>query len=137
MKNKSIMTLGLAGFAVLGTIQTVSAQTLLKAQIPFPFRASQAYLPSGDYTVTVVSNFTSRIFLLRNVAARRSAMVVAAYSINSRGANRPRLVFDCVEGACALSQIWAEGNSGVQAPVPRSPANPEKLIASKTVPLTR
>jgi len=105
---------------------------MLKAQIPFPFQVSGAYLPSGDYTVSATN---SSVFVIRNDSTRQSVFLMQRYPLDSRKSSVPELVFNCVERACALSQLWMSAESGVQLTVPRMPANPERLIATRNVAL--
>ena len=132
MITNTLRALGFFVLAGLSASHSVSAQTMLKAQIPFPFRASGAYLPSGDYTVSATS---PSVFVIRNASTRQSVFLMQRYALDSRKSSVPRLVFNCVERACALSQLWMSADGGVQLTVPRTPANPERLIATRNVAL--
>lgn len=135
MTKTILSSIAFALLAALGASQSVSAQTALKAQIPLPFRAAGAYLPAGEYTVSVAAA-NGRSFL-RNNETRHGIFLTHSYQLESRRDGNPRLVFSCVEGACTLSQFWTGARSGVQLPVPRTPANREQLIATRNIPLKR
>jgi hypothetical protein len=105
---------------------------MLKAQIPFPFSASGAYLPSGDYTVSATN---PSVFVIRNDSTSQSVFLIRSYLLDPRKSSVPQLIFNCVDHACALSQLWMSADGGVQLPVPRTPANPERLVATRNVAL--
>ena len=132
MITNTLRALGFFVLAGLSASHSVSAQTMLKAQIPFPFRASGAYLPSGDYTVSARS---PSVVVIRNDSTRQSVLLMQQYPLDYRETGVPRLVFNCMEHACALSQLWMGVDRGVQLTVPRMPANPESLIATRKVAL--
>ena len=127
-----LRTLGFFVLAGLSASQSVSAQTLLKAQIPFPFSASGAYLPSGDYTVSATN---PSVFVIRNDSTSQSVFLIRSYMLDSRKSSVPRLVFNCEDRACALSQLWMSAEGGVQLTAPRAPASRERLIATRNVAL--
>ena len=132
MITNTLRTFAFFVLAGLSANQSVSAQTMLKAQIPFPFRAAGASLPSGDYTVSARN---PSVFVIRNDSTRQSILLMQQYPIDTRETGLPRLVFNCMEHACALSQLWMGVDRGVQLTVPRMPANPESLIATRKVAL--
>jgi hypothetical protein len=117
----------LAGFLSFGAI-AVSAQTSLRATVPFSFQLPHAQMPPGDYTVQQLSP-GSPMIVFRNWRANKGAMVMTSGLIGDSRNESPRLVFRCAGNQCALSEVWgALPEGGVRLPPPRvSPRDKEQL----------
>ena len=106
-------------------VSSASAQEKLMANVPFPFRAGTAMASSGNYEIT--ANFTPGVTALHNMDTKSWVSVLRQGSVSGRQDGRPRLVFRCTSGGCALCQIFM-GSDGWQLPTPRlSPAEKERL----------
>jgi hypothetical protein len=117
----------LAGILSFGAI-AVEAQTSLRANVPFSFQLPHAQMPAGEYTIGQLSP-GSPIIIFRNSHAGKGAMIMASGEIGNFQDQRPRLVFRCAGGQCALSEIWgALPEGGVRVSPPRvSPRDKEQL----------
>jgi hypothetical protein len=117
----------LAGILSFGAI-AVSAQTSLRATVPFSFQLPHAQMPPGDYTVQQLSS-GSPMIVFRNWRASKAAIVMASGTIGNSRDGRPRLVFRCAENHCALSEVWgALPEGGVKVLAPRlNPRDQEQL----------
>jgi hypothetical protein len=117
----------LAGILGFGAI-AVSAQTSLRATVPFSFQLSHSQMPPGDYTVQQLSP-GSPMIVFRNWRASKGAIVMASGPIGDSHDDRPRLVFRCAESHCALSEVWgAFPEGGVRVTPPRlNPRDREQL----------
>ena len=95
------------------------------ANVPFAFRAGTAMASSGNYEIT--ANFTPGVTTLHNMDTKSWVSLLRQGAIYGRQDGRPRLVFRCTSGGCALAQIFT-GADGWQLPTPRpSPAEKERL----------
>ena len=94
---------------------SASAQ-IMKAEIPFTFRAAGVVLPAGTYQVSAVSQGSGApLFVLRNVQEHRSVLLLGSADIDTQKAwvasGNPVLSFECGVSHCAVSAIWAGSTS--------------------------
>jgi len=88
---------------------SASAQTYT-AKVPMAFSAGERTMAPGTYQFDLVTAQTGRPLLtVRNVATHRGALLMAtpgktAPSVKTDG--KAILTFQCLDGNCALSQIW-------------------------------
>jgi hypothetical protein len=109
--------------AIMG-VATVNAQDL-KANIPFQFRANNANLPAGEYTINSVGAIGGHIYRVHNIGTRQSVLVLVRSALSSKAGEDPRLVFVCKSEACALSQLWT-ADAGYQLSTPQGIAHMER-----------
>ena len=88
-----------------------SAQTTLKAEIPFAFSAGGKVTEPGTYQVRSLRGASSTAaFAIQNTATGRTYLLLPKYNSDvpkEWKANGSAMVaFDCSEGACALRKIW-------------------------------
>jgi len=88
-----------------------SAQTSLKAEIPFTFRVGNQTMSAGTYDITRLAGQSGApIFRLRDEHASRAIMLLPQGAGDPKkawaAADKPVLAFDCVLNRCALAQIW-------------------------------
>lgn len=105
----------IAAAALTVAAASASAQ-MLKAEIPFTFRAGAALMAPGAYQVTTTNTSGVRHYTLRNVDTGQAALVVAMIASDPprtwRADGLPRLGFDCAGARCVLRQLW-EGYGGL------------------------
>jgi len=97
---------------------SASAQ-VLKAEIPFTFRAGGVVLAAGTYTVVARENGGSPTYQLRSEQEHRSILLLAGAALDPQKAwvagGHPVLSFECGISACALSGIWTGSSMPAQA----------------------
>jgi hypothetical protein len=89
---------------------SASAQ-VLKADIPFTFRAGGVVMAAGTYQVSSTSRNGQPVFQIWSNQEHRSIMVLANASRDPQKAwvasGTPVLSFECGVSHCALSALWA------------------------------
>jgi len=107
--NKLTTRLTIATAALVVVAGVASAQTMT-ASIPFEFRAGNRVMAPGTYWVGDLQRYpTSPILRLLNVNSHRSTTVLAQARVDPEkgwAAGDGKLVFACVSGSCALTEIW-------------------------------
>ena len=99
-----------AAAALAAVAASASAQILMKAEIPFTFRAGQS--SDGPRVVWVRAPVGSSSYVtLRNIDTGKSVIAVYQPTRSTRTAARsqPRLTFACAASRCALQQVWPGG----------------------------
>ena len=113
-----------AAAVLMMTAGVVSAQSLMKAEVPFAFSVGNKVVEPGTYQVGLVSGLNNSVLHVYNVKAGSGYLLVA----QSRGdASRqwiasglPRIGFDCSTGACILTKIWFGHGSAYQLYRPKT-----------------
>jgi hypothetical protein len=100
----------LAAAALTVAAGGASAQSMLKAEIPFTFRAQGVLMAPGSYTVTINHGSGSTMFVLYSIEDRRS-VAIANYSPGDapkawRLSGNPTLGFECAGHNCMLRTLW-------------------------------
>src|SRR5437660_9831677 len=89
---------------------SASAQ-VLKAEIPFPFRAGGVVMAAGEYMVIANQKNGQPVYRLWSEQEHRSILVLATSSSDPekawKASGSPVLSFECGVSHCALSAIWA------------------------------
>jgi len=111
------MNITLAVAALAFTAGTVSAQTALKAEIPFAFHVGNQTMQPGEYRVRVLSGPSGTpLFSLNNVALNRTVLAVPpSRSMPAkvwRADAGAKLNFACTNGYCELAQVWTGTGDG-------------------------
>lgn len=92
---------------------SASAQ-VLKAEIPFTFRAGGVVLAAGKYTVIANQKSGQPLYRLFSESEHRSILLLAGAARDPQKAwkasGSPVLSFECGVSHCALAEIWA-GNA--------------------------
>jgi hypothetical protein len=84
----------------------------LKAEIPFTFRAGNKVMAAGTYEVTRLSRISgSPAFRIANYDAG-VAIIALPYMVEDARKSwlttgGPVLAFECTDGRCALTELWA------------------------------
>ncbi len=94
------------------TAGAVSAQSILKAEVPFAFYVGGKVMEPGTIRVRLLGGNTSSVALIvDNFNARRSYIVLPKSTGDAPkqwiASGVPKLGFDCSTGACILVQAWA------------------------------
>ena len=100
-----------AAAALIMTAGTASAQSLMKAEVPFAFSVGNKVVEPGTYRIGFASRMTSNVILrVDNVDTKSTHMMLPQASSGPSAkwlaGGAPRLAFDCSTGACALKQVW-------------------------------
>ena len=112
MKNyAAIALLACVAFATLGPTPS-RAQVLMKAHVPFSFRARGGTLPAGDYSISETST-TSEVVLLS--AGKRGVELVMPNNTASRSdVSDSKLIFHRYGDEYFLAEIWAHADDSVR-----------------------
>ena len=103
---KTTWMLVLTAFAAM-TAFASDTQTL-KADIPFAFRAGQAVLPAGQYSVGSTAN--PHVVKLMNENGATVAMFTTNNTTKINGADSSVLVFNRYGNSSYLAKIWRAGD---------------------------
>ena len=107
------MTCMLAAAALAAAATGASAQSAIKAEIPFAFQAGGTTMAPGAYDLHVELN--SRYVRLRNTDTGKVAIAMYASEANPlanwRARSLPRLRFECAGSRCVLRQMWPGSES--------------------------
>ena len=89
---------------------SASAQ-VLKAEIPFTFRAAGVVMAGGKYEVTADQTNGRPMYRLYSEQEHRSILLMAGAARDPQKAwkasGEPLLSFECSSSRCALSGVWA------------------------------
>lgn len=112
MKNyAAIALLACVAFATLGATPS-HAQVLMKAQVPFSFRAGARTLPAGDYSISETS-MTPEVVLLS--AGKRGVELVMPNNTSSRSdVSSSKLIFHRYGDEYFLAEIWTNADDSVR-----------------------
>jgi hypothetical protein len=95
--------------ATLVVASGVASAQAMKAEVPFRFQASGAWLEPGTYTVEQLAGSTSiAVYRLRNADNGGTVLAVSLSRLDTGGSSPGlgKLVFQCAGGQCALVQLW-------------------------------
>ena len=88
-----------------------SAQTTMKAEIPFAFSTAGTVTAPGTYEVRPLGGVSNgSVFKLHNATTGKTYLLVS--NVNSdapkgwKTSGAARVAFDCSTGACVLRKIW-------------------------------
>jgi len=112
MKNYAAITLlACVAFATLGATPS-HAQVLMKAYVPFSFRAGGGTLPAGDYSI-IETGMTSEPVLLR--AGLRGVELIMPNTRDLRNRiSTPKLVFHRYGDEYFLAEMWTSADDSVR-----------------------
>lgn len=116
-----------AGFFFLGGVVSTHAQSgELRVRVPFEFEIANKHLPAGEY---VVSSDHDQVWL--RVYHGNTVAVVQSNRGEHDGGKTGKVLFNCYEKLCFLSQLWlpdADGSREILA------SKTEKQLAKRTEP---
>jgi len=91
-----------AGFFLLGGAISANAQSKgIHVQVPFDFEIANKTLPAGEY---VISTEGDQVWL--RVSHGNTVAVVQSNRTTHEGGKTGKVVFNCYEKLCFLSQVW-------------------------------
>ena len=114
-----------AAAVLMMTAGAVSAQSLMKAEVPFAFNAGGRVVEPGAIRVQVLSGNTGTVLLhVYNIDTKSAYLILP----HARDAASPqwmanglaRISFDCSTGACFLRQVWFGEGAVYQIPGPKT-----------------
>ena len=112
--NSLTMNCMIAVAALAVTAGSASAQ-VLRAEIPFAFRAGKTLMAPGAYELNMEASPSRTYFLLRNAETKTSVMLanfnVGDVTKSWKAKGLPTLGFDCVDTRCALRELWTADDS--------------------------
>ncbi|MEO8368616.1 MAG: hypothetical protein ABI806_05415 [Candidatus Solibacter sp.] len=131
MKRMTNTMMTAAAVLMLGA-GVASAQTTLKAEIPFAFSVAGKVTEPGTYQVRSLRGSSSTAsFAIRNTATGRTYLLVPNYHSDApkgwTSSGTPRVAFDCSTGACALRKIWFGEGSTYEFSGPRTKSGEMQL----------
>src|SRR5262249_49158333 len=98
----------LAAIAILATAGIASAQTTLKAEIPFAFQAGNTMMAPGSYQIFQYSTGVPTV-RMRNHSENKTVLLLPQLGDAPKDWLKfgvPKISFECVDGNCSLAQIW-------------------------------
>ena len=113
---KSLMTNCMIAVALLAVTAAGASAQVLKADIPFTFRAGKALMPPGRYEVNVGMSASRNFLTLRN-AETNASVILANFNMGDvtktwKAKWVPTLGFECADTRCSLHELWtADGLS--------------------------
>jgi hypothetical protein len=116
--------------AALVAAGAASAQTTMKADIPFAFQASGKTLAAGTYDVTLRGGDANTVIIRRY---NHDAVVALPIDRKEGKVETAKMVFVCAHGTCSLSQIWAGSGSGLEFKTPK--LDPREHASLTVIPL--
>lgn len=97
-----------AGFFFLGgVISTHAQETGVQVRVPFEFQIANMTLPAGEY---VVSSDHEQVWI--RVYRGNAVAVVQSNKVTNDGGQKGKVIFNCYEKLCFLSQVWLPGAEG-------------------------
>jgi hypothetical protein len=102
--------------AALVAAGAASAQTTMKADIPFAFQASGKLLAAGTYDVVLRGGDVNTVIIRRY---NHDGVVAMPIDRKEGKAENAKLVFVCAHGTCSLSQVWSGSGSGLEFKTPK------------------
>ena len=130
MKNYATIALvACVAFATLGAMPS-HAQVLMKAHVPFSFRAGGGTLPAGDYSI-IETGMTSEAVLLR-VGLRGVELIMPNTTDSRNDFSTPKLVFHRYGDEYFLAEIWTRADDSVR----KLKVNPRERQLAKAAGLT-
>ena len=106
-----------AAAVLILTAGVASAQSLMKAEIPFAFSAGNKVVEPGTYHVRVLPGLANYgVLNIYNFDTRHSYLLLPRSRDGASpkwiASGLPRIAFDCSTGACILTRVWfGEGNA--------------------------
>jgi hypothetical protein len=98
--------------AVPAVLTASSDFVSLRVNVDQSFRAGQADLPAGAYSIRVLTLANGQPSLEFTSARGHSVLVPAAHFTVEEEAKESRLVFDHEDGSLVLHRIWVAGTLG-------------------------
>ena len=124
------VSLATAALLVVGGITVAFGQERTTAKVPFSFRAGESAMEAGNYELAPYSASSHAVITLRNVDTRKTvALMVQSpiYAVGRGADTNHRLIFRCVSGGCAISQVWT-GIDGWELSLPKlTPGEKERI----------
>lgn len=99
-----------AGLCFLGGVISAHAQTGgVRVKVPFEFEIANKHLPAGEY---VVSSDHEQVWL-RVYHGNTVAVVQSNHTVHD-GGKTGKVVFNCYQKLCFLSQLWLPDAAGAR-----------------------
>jgi hypothetical protein len=121
--------------AALAIATGVASAQALNVSVPFAFRLGHQIMAPGDYRVVVGGG--NQLVTISNFAAKQSAAILPNARTDAakewRAAGAPVLAFECGASRCALTQLWAGGESPALSIPHRSPGGEAVLTLIRMV----
>lgn len=85
-----------------------------KFNVPFQFTVYNTVMPAGSYFIKSETTNSSAL-IIKNGQQGRSRIFYTVGSVQSLGRQgQTKVVFDCYNGSCYLSQVWSGSTFGRQ-----------------------
>jgi len=99
-----------AGMFFLGGVISTHAQTVgVRVKVPFEFEIANKHLPAGEY---VLSSDHEQVWL--RVYRGNAVAVVQSNPAVHDGGKTGKILFNCYEKLCFLSQLWLPDAAGAR-----------------------
>jgi len=121
-----IKLLAVGLFFLGGVISTQAQSSGVLVRVPFEFEIANKHLPAGEY---VVSSDHEQVWL-RVYRGNTVAVVQSNHAVHD-GGKTGKVVFNCYEKLCFLSQLWLPDAYGAREILA---SNTEKQVAKRREP---
>jgi hypothetical protein len=110
--------------AALAAVAGSASAQMLKAEVPFAFRASGQLMQPGSYQVVRLQTSNAVIFSLYN-RETDTAVLLSGYDRRDPAkewakAGTAKLAFSCTASRCALRELWTGADSTYRFSAPKA-----------------
>ena len=116
MKKQALGLVGVLSL-LLAAGSALAQSRAIRADVPFNFTVNGTAMSAGSYTVSPIGNGIDTLMIQSENG--KQAKLVIPHRVESRIADRTKLVFHCYSGRdhCFLYRLWVEGSgSGLELP---------------------
>ena len=112
---KSLTTNCIIAVAAFAAAAGSASAQVMKAEIPFTFRAGKSLMPPGSYELNLNATPSRTFFIMRN-AETKASVVLANFNTGDvtktwKAKGLPTLGFECFDAQCALHELWTANDS--------------------------
>jgi hypothetical protein len=130
-----------AAAVLMITAGASSAQSVMKAEVPFAFHVAGKVMEPGTVRVQLLNRSGAGIVAVRNDVTKRGYIVLPK-SIGDApkqwvASGSPILGFDCSTGACFLAKVWAGTGSAAYTMYPPKTKSGEVQLTEIVMTLDR
>jgi len=125
---KNLTNIMIAAAALVVTAGMAKAQ-VIKAEVPFSFRANGTTMPAGEVRVQHLGPHGSAIFSVANVDANRAILAVPYVRNSETKEGNASLTFQCGSDRCSLVQIDTGAGQTYRFPAPKPGRNEDTHLS--------
>ncbi len=127
MRRATLLGLAVAIVLAVGAVPAL-AQTILRVDVPFAFRAEGKQMPAGVYEIV---QGPEPALTIRSADGKTSAALMTVTRLAGGPGNTDELVFDKVQDINYLSEVWYSGQDGFLVLATKGPHTHARVKAAK------